>query len=220
MVLNVTATETEAPGFVTAYPCDVAMPTASNLNYERGLTVPNLVTVPISADGRMCLFTRAAAHLVVVDAEAWFGPAGAAGYEALTPTRALDTRVSITEAPYGIGTVAKIAAGLHVPLSLHDRFGVPSDATAVVLNVTVTDPNAAGYLTVYPCDQPRPTASNLNYERNQTVANQVTVALSTNLAVIAPGTVCLFTQQTTNLVVDVAGYYTTTPEQNWAVELT
>jgi hypothetical protein len=32
-----------------------------------------------------------------------------------------------------------------------------------VLNVTVVDAQSPGYATVFPCDQPRPDASNLNY---------------------------------------------------------
>lgn len=64
MVLNVTVTEPEGPGFVSAYPCDAAPPTASSLNYVAGQTVPNLVTVKVSAQGTVCLFSQRRTHLV------------------------------------------------------------------------------------------------------------------------------------------------------------
>jgi hypothetical protein len=77
---------------------------------------------------------------------------------------------------------------------------VPSDATAVVLNVTPTEPTAPGFVTVWACGQPRPNASNLNLSAASTVANLVFAQIG------AGGKVCLFTQSGTHLVVDVEGY--------------
>ena len=50
-----------------------------------------------------------------------------------------------------------------LPLQVTGRGAVPGDATAVVLNVTVTQPLGSGFVTVYPCGDPRPLASNLNF---------------------------------------------------------
>lgn len=51
--------------------------------------------------------------------------------------------------------------------------GVPANVTAVVLNVTVTNPTTDSYLTVYPDGGPGvPTASNLNFVTGHTVANR------------------------------------------------
>ena len=41
------------------------MPTVSNLNYEANVTRPNVATVPVSADRKVCLYTLATSHLVV-----------------------------------------------------------------------------------------------------------------------------------------------------------
>jgi hypothetical protein len=41
--------------------------------------------------------------------------------------------------------------------------GMPSNATAVALNVTVVTPSGSGYITVWPCGLPMPLASNLNF---------------------------------------------------------
>ena len=70
------------------------------------------------------------------------------------------------------------------------------------MNITVTEPTAAGFVTVYPCDQTRPTASTLNYGVGTTVAN-LTVATTTK-----DGKVCIYTQRPTQLVVDLSGYHT------------
>ena len=77
------------------------------------------------------------------------------------------------------------------------RGGVPATASAVALNVTVTDGSGPGFVTVYPCGGTPPTASNVNFLAGQTVPNAVISMIGTN------GKVCLFTQNTADLVVDV-----------------
>jgi len=49
---------------VTVYPCGTR-PTASNLNFTAGLTVPNLVLAPLSSDGTVCLYVYGKADLLV-----------------------------------------------------------------------------------------------------------------------------------------------------------
>jgi alpha-tubulin suppressor-like RCC1 family protein len=122
-----------------------------------------------------------------------------AGYTPLNPARLLDTRVDGVTIDGLFHTGTKLAGGQEIALQVTGRGGVPSDATSVVLNVTVTDPEAAGYITAYPCGTPRPNASNLNYTTGQTIPNNVIVKIGVN------GTICLFTQQTTNLIADING---------------
>jgi serine protease len=64
-VLNVTATDTRAPGFVTVFPCGTAVPDASNVNYTTGQAIANAVTVPVGANGKVCFYTSATIHLIV-----------------------------------------------------------------------------------------------------------------------------------------------------------
>jgi hypothetical protein len=52
VVLNVTATDTKAGGFLTVYPDGTSLPTSSNLNWTTGETIPNLVTLPV-VDGKI-----------------------------------------------------------------------------------------------------------------------------------------------------------------------
>jgi len=87
-------------------------------------------------------------------------------------------------------------------LQVTGREGVRNDATAVVMNVAVAGPAAAGYATVWPCDAVRPTVSNLNFRAGDTVPNLVSVKLSST------GTVCVFADATTDVIADVAGFFT------------
>ena len=85
-------------------------------------------------------------------------------------------------------------------ISTWDVYEIPFDVAGVALNVTVTEPSAAGFLTVYPCGSARPLASNLNYVAGQTVPNFVITAVGEY------GEVCIDTMATTDVIVDLAGY--------------
>lgn len=98
-------------------------------------------------------------------------------------------------------------------LEVAGQNGVASDADAVVMNVTVTEPEAEGFVTVWPCDQSIPTVSNLNYSPGETNPNLVTVKLA------ADGTVCLYTLARAHLLADVAGYLTDQPIDGQALTL-
>ena len=66
--INVTVTGTEAPGFVSVYPCaseSTTPPNVSNVNYEAGATVANSAVVPLSADGHLCVKAEGATHVLI-----------------------------------------------------------------------------------------------------------------------------------------------------------
>ncbi|MEH1168989.1 right-handed parallel beta-helix repeat-containing protein [Micromonospora sp. CPCC 205539] len=93
-----------------------------------------------------------------------------ARYVPVTPTRLLDTRT-------GLGTTSKQPLGQDgsVVMPITSLAGVPvADITAVVLNVSVTQPTESGYIVVYPWGAV-PNASTMNFVPGETVANQVTV---------------------------------------------
>jgi hypothetical protein len=50
-------------------------PTASNLNFSTGETIPNLVIVPVEPDGNVELYNNSAGSVhLVVDLFGWVGP--------------------------------------------------------------------------------------------------------------------------------------------------
>jgi len=125
----------------------------------------------------------------------------AVGYVPTSPARLLDTRPGFTTVDGHDAGTGMVAAGHMYQLTVGGRGGVPVDAAAAVLNVTATEATGPGFVTVFPCGSPQPLASNLNYVAGQTVPNAVIAKLGTG------GTVCLFTQLATHLVVDVDGYF-------------
>jgi hypothetical protein len=199
VVLNATVTNTSLPSYLTVFPAGVARPLASNLNWSAGQTVPNLVEVGVGTNGQVSLYNSEGSSDVILDLAGWVagddGDTGPAGlYSPLVPARLLDTRQ---------GGLKPFAQGESRTLQVSRPTGVPAGAAAAVLNVTVTNPTAASYLTVWPSGETRPTVSNLNFASGQTVANRVTVKLS------ASGQVDIYNSEgSTDVLVDVGGYFT------------
>lgn len=163
-VLNVTATESDGTGYLTAYLAGEPRPLASSLNFGPGATVPGMVVAAVGSGGRVDLSSPASTH-VIADLAGWI-PEGA-GYEAMVPLRVIDTRD-------GIETAAGfVPSNGVVELDVAKVPGLPATGVrAVSLNVTVTQTASPGYVTVYPEGQ-RPLASNLNYVAGDTIANSV-----------------------------------------------
>ena len=176
-VLNVTVTGATAPGFVTVYACGQPVPNASNLNFVPGQTVPNAVVSRLSATGQVCLFTSQATHLIV-DAGGYF-PTAVVYVPLATPARLLDTRPGAPTADGQFAGGGLRPAGSVTQLPVLNRAGVPGTAATVVLNVTVTGATAPGFVTVFPCGQPVPNASNLNFDAGATVPNAVVASVGT-----------------------------------------
>jgi hypothetical protein len=198
VVLNVTVTNPQTAGFVAVYPCGTAVPTASNINYSVGDTVANLVVAKMGAGGAVCLFSSGPVDLIA-DINGYF-PA-TTSYHSLDPARLLETRSGLKTFDSQFNAVGVRSANTITELTVVGRGGVPSDATTVVLNVTVTESAAAGFVTAYPCGIDPPTASNLNYGISSTTANAVIVKIG------AGGKVCLLNSGPTHLIVDVNGYF-------------
>ena len=97
--------------------------------------------------------------------------------------------------------MAVVPAGQTLEVQVTGVAGVPVGADAVALNMTVVNAVAPGFATVYPCGQPRPEASNLNYAAGQTIPNLVLARPGVN------GRVCVFTFSTIDLLADVAGFF-------------
>ena len=119
------------------------------------------------------------------------------------PLRLLETRTGT-----GTGTVDSGFDGIGIrpadsvlELGIVGRAQMPEWARSVVLNVTVTGALGDGFLTVYPCGQPRPTSSNLNYRAGTTRAVAVVAQVGSN------GAVCVYTQTPTHVIADLTGFY-------------
>jgi glucose/arabinose dehydrogenase len=192
-LLNVTVTEPTAPGYVKAYPCGQEN-TISNVNYVAGQTVANLAAVKVAPGGDVCFKSFVDTHLVV-DLSGWYAPGATGTFAATDPIRLFDTRQA--------ATVSRLPGNVEVPYQIAGTALVPPNATSVVLNVTATHPAAAGYVKVYPCGTTPPYVSNVNYRTDQEAAANLV-----EVKVPAGGRVCFYSFVPTDLVVDLAGWYT------------
>lgn len=139
------------------------------------------------------LATRAEAFVAPNDTAGMALQPGPGGFVSLSPIRLLDSRQS-AQGPLAANetrlvTVTGVGAG-----------SPPRDAGAVALNITVINPNA-GFLSVWPADEPEPDTSALNFDQNQTVANAVTVRVSPS------GQIAVRASATVHIIVDVLGWY-------------
>jgi hypothetical protein len=113
-------------------------------------------------------------------------------FTSVSPVRLLDTRL----------TGQTLGAAGKVTLQVSGLTGVPSGASAVILNVTVTNTNAPSFLTVYPSTVALPTASDLNWVAGQTVANLTVGSLGST------GAITFFNAGgSSDVVVDLAGWF-------------
>jgi hypothetical protein len=122
-------------------------------------------------------------------------PGAASAYTPVVPVRIMDTRTA--GGALGAGATRDLVVTGASPLA-------PAGATAVVLNVTVTNTTAPSFLTVYPAGSTRPLASNLNWLPGTTVPNLVEVPTGTGGAVTfynLAGSV--------DVIADLQGYFTT-----------
>ena len=198
-VLNVTAANTTTFGFLTVFPAGTARPEASNVNVERaGQIMPNLVTVRLGVTGAIDIFSPTPMD-IIVDVNGAYVPvtdAVAAGRFVGLPTafRVLDTRDS----------GAKVGASTTVRVNV--AAVVPATASAVVVNLTVTESNNAGFWAAFPAGGSIPTSSSVNTDGvGQTRANQAILPIGIVGAVRG---IDVFSSSGGHLIVDVAGYFT------------
>ena len=197
------------PGYLTAWAGRSGRPLASNLNAAPGEVVANSAVVPVDASGGILLYAFSTAD-VVIDVLGYFNVAPAAvsagRFVAVPPTRIADTRDPLSatnEFTRGVGPVFPF---VRVPVA--GRGGLPAAAqmdAAVLVVTAVTHPdNGGGYLTAQPGGAPFAGASsNLNTSGLGDIrANLVVVPVA------ADGTVDFHTLSIPDVVVDVAGYFT------------
>jgi hypothetical protein len=199
-VLNVTDAGSTAAGYLTVFPAGATQPLASNLNFSAAEVIANQVTVPVGTGGQVTIFNEGGTTNVVVDVDGYYtctASSTASGlYDAISPTRVLGT----------LASGALDAGGTSVAVSVTGTAtGVPSTASAVVVNLTVAGGTASSFLSAYPAGDPLPLASNLNFVAGQTIANRATIGIGTN------GQIEIYNHSgTVQVDVDVDGYYTGT----------
>ncbi|HET9892252.1 MAG TPA: peptidoglycan DD-metalloendopeptidase family protein, partial [Mycobacterium sp.] len=200
-LVNLTVVSQTGPGYITAYASGASRPTASNINYDWGQTISNRTIVPLSSDGKLAIYNFHGSVNVIVDVSGWFTDGSATEVQTgqfvgINPARIYDTRTGPGALTAGVRTIAVAGQG-----------GVPNmtdtaPPTAVVLNMTVIKPQAAGFLTVFASGSTQPTTSDVNFPAGAIESNLVVSKVG------ADGKISIYNLiGATDIAVDVLGYY-------------
>lgn len=125
-------------------------------------------------------------------------PVGAEGeFVPIDPVRVLDTRLGVG------GHAGPIGPGQTITFDPAAHGDIPSSGvSAVLLNVTGTEPTAATHLRVWPAGDPVPDTSSVNLARGQSRPNQVVVPVGQD------GRIAIYNAVgSTHAIVDVQGFY-------------
>ena len=197
-ILNVAIVDPSGNGYATVFPCGAPVPTAASVNYRPGVVTSNAVVAELGTNGKVCIYTRTAIHLVI-DVSGVF-PASSQ-YDGFSPARLLDSRSGQPTIDGKFAGIGRRPAGSITSVDVAGRGGVDTNAGTAILNVAIVDPSGNGYATVFPCGAPVPTAASVNYRPGVVTSNAVVAELGTN------GKVCIYTRTAIHLVIDVSGVF-------------
>ncbi|HVE62830.1 MAG TPA: S8 family peptidase [Mycobacteriales bacterium] len=195
VVVNLTVTGPTSQTYLTAYPAGLSRPVASAINVAAGRAAAALVTVGLNG-GALSVYNHGGQVDVVLDVVGYYhggADAGGVGFATTEPTRLLDTRAGGGAITGGSVKVLQVAGRSGVP---------PAGVSAAVVNITVTTPSRASFLTAYPADTARPPTSSVNVAAGETRANLAVVSLDPS------GRMALYNSAgSSHVVVDVLGWY-------------
>ncbi|MBA2664711.1 MAG: hypothetical protein H0U74_20660, partial [Bradymonadaceae bacterium] len=184
----------ELPGFLTAFACGTTLPSTSNINFAAQTVVANTVVSQLGSTGKLCVRSVADAH-VIVDVTGYLSATGPLSYQALAPTRLLDTR-----SPTSIYT-NRLAAQQVIELPIQPLAGMPSKVWSVVANITAVGASNLGFMTAYPCGGSVPATSSLNFVPAKSVG-----ALTVS-SIGSQGSLCIYSSARAHLIVDLVGVW-------------
>ncbi len=206
---NLTVTGQTGAGYVSLSPTATANPTSSTLNVPLGDVRANNVTIALAADGSLSAVYKSGGgkHAsLILDVTGYFRGSSGDKYQPVAPSRILDSRSDPTIHSF----VSDVPQSFQVrgdALTDPTILTIPSDATAITANLTVTGQTRAGYVSLTPDPTATPGTSTINFPIKDVRANGLTVPIA------ADGTVAAVFKGgggKVDLVVDVTGYYTNT----------
>jgi hypothetical protein len=206
VVLNVTAVGYGTNGWLTVYPNGQSVPATSTLNFDvHEYAIANGAIMRLGTGGQICVSVGTVGSLpgsahVILDATGYLTAAGLLALPMLTvPQRVIDTRTS----------GGAIATGTSRCFTVAGVAGIPSDAAAIVVNLTAVSYPVRGWLTAYPNGQSVPATSTLNFD-----TSEYAIANGSIVRVGSGGQVCVNVGTVNSLagdsdtILDVTGYLT------------
>lgn len=184
VTVNLTVDNPQAAGFLTAYPCanGAPNPLTSNVNFRAGQTTSTAGIVKSDSSGNVCVISNVQTDIIVDKFDV----------RPLTDSQSRNISFGVHN---GLRMVDTRNTGRVAGSSVFSyHAGAPG--STVLMNLTAVNPDTPGYLTAWPCDQPMPVASNVNYVAGDIVPNFVQTLAD------GSGNVCVFSTATTDLVID------------------
>lgn len=218
VVLNVTVTSPTAASYLAVYPTGSPRPNVSNLNFPKGFTGANNVTVPVGPNDSIDIYNLSGSTHVIVDelgfyagdnsvATTFGGPNGQWGvggqYQPVLPERILDTRWP------GFG--GQLPGGYFVTIPV-DYGDFNAHIRALAVNVTAANAKGKGFLTTWDGQSTLPLASTLNFAPKAVVPNLAIVPVAPcdfdpGCAGMPSIAVYNGSTQPTDVIVDIVGVY-------------
>jgi hypothetical protein len=204
-LVNLTMTQAQRAGYLTADTCSAVAglkDSKSNGNYTPGQDIANLSVIPLDS-GHFCIYNSAAVH-EVADVQGVFSGGGSLSFSEFSVAR-FDTRQA---GKPGAGAITEVATN------------APAGTQAVLVNLTMTNADQAGYITADRCSALRADASadkqfsNGNYVVGQDIANLAVVRIDTD------GKFCIFTKTPVHVIADVQGRFAPSGSMKFAIGAT
>ncbi len=205
VVANVVAVDATTPMHFRIFPGGTPLPASANLNGGPGRPTPNLSLVKLGDDGTIEVYNSHGSTHCVIDIFGYTSVADDTRFVPAGPVRLFDTRdgTGIRE--------GKILDRTPVDIQVAGRAGIPaSGATAVVLNLAVTEPESRGYLRLTPSDATVRETANVNFFAGDTVPNLVICKLGPDGKVTLDGR-----GDGVHAIGDVFGYFSETGDRMW-----
>lgn len=190
VAINITVSGPVAEGYLTAWQwkTGVGQPATSAVNFGAGQTRASTAIIPVGDYGLINIYASQTTH-VIVDVYGYFGGSTSTQkLQTLLPTRAYDSRSPSNP----------LLAGQTRTISLTGA-GVPSGASAAIVNITTTGQTASGFLTANGTG-----SSIINYVASTAIANMAIIPLYGGAFNVTASTTA-----DTHVVVDVLGYFST-----------
>ncbi|MEQ1701885.1 MAG: S8 family serine peptidase [Ilumatobacteraceae bacterium] len=219
VVLNVTSVDSSVTGYVQAYPyLRASNGGTSTLNISTISTPrPNFAIVPVGVDGKISIYLQSGGN-VIVDVLGYYldgqsGPVADGRFVPLTaPERWMDTRGQ-SGAPLPAvfsGTPRKATDNETILVPTLSGTALPDLNTvqALVVNITAAGPTGKGYLQAFTTGASGALHSNVNFTVGVASANTAIIPIT------GPNSMSVFTSKSTDIIVDVVGYITSTLSSN------
>jgi hypothetical protein len=200
VVLNVTAVDPTAAGWVQVAPTPITKGRHSNLNPEPGRTIANLVVVPLGTGGKVDLYTefyQPGTLDLLADVVGYFtdgtSPTSDSGlFVPIAPERNINTRLPAPQPEVPSGGIVDTSVAAVAP-----------GAAAIAGNLTSTGGDHGGWLQLAPAPLDPGASSSLNTSyADQTIANAVISPVA------AGGQAQVYSFGSTHVLLDITGYFT------------